>query len=126
MSDIVEKVAKAIDGIHESYSIKLASLVNDVSVYTLDYMGERHEFPSHYDASEYMSAIKSKSRARAAIKATIQHLMENVSEGMQHAGGCSLEHPTVRMEGPSIHSIRNAKRTLEAMLSQALSELEGK
>lgn len=62
--------------------------------------------------------------ARAAIRATLEHYAENVSEGMQDAGACSLEHPTVRMGGPSIHIMRNAKRAMGAMLKQALAELD--
>ncbi len=58
--------------------------------------------------------------ALASLEADGWKLMpREATEGMSHGGAVSLEHPTVRMEGPSAHNKRRAARAYEAMFNAA-------
>ena len=58
--------------------------------------------------------------ALASLEADGWKLMpREATEGMSHGGAVSLEHPTVRMEGPSAHNKRRAARVYEAMFNAA-------
>ena len=69
----------------------------------------------------------SEGRARFALTAALASLEADgwklmpreATEGMSHGGAVSLEHPTVRMEGPSAHNKRRAARVYEAMFNAA-------
>jgi hypothetical protein len=70
MSEMIEKVAKAIEAADISYSVRLTRLVDDVATYTLSLPDhEPMEFPSHDKALEYVAELRNAARARAAIEA---------------------------------------------------------
>ena len=70
MSEMVERVARAIREADIGYSIRLTRLVDDEATYTLTRPGhEPMEFASHDEALEHVSALRDAERARAAIEA---------------------------------------------------------
>lgn len=74
MSEMVERVARAIDEADVGYSINLTRLVDGVSTYTLRYHGlsDLLEFGSYDEASEHVRAARDERRARAAIEALME------------------------------------------------------
>lgn len=65
---MIERVAAAIGAIEIGYSMRLVSLINDVSTYELRYEdGERLEFPCTEDVYEHIRKKKLLAQAQAAL-----------------------------------------------------------
>jgi hypothetical protein len=111
MSDVVEKVAEAIDELF-GYHIELVRLVDGVSTYELRFGGKTLEFDSHYEASLYLDGVRKREQAKAAIRATLEHYRDNVSDDVTYAG---IDASAAGLYHDGIFS---------AMLSQAIRELD--
>lgn len=112
MSEIVEKVARAV-------------MIADGCGCTFE--GER-VFCDHPGLPEEVQGAHCgcKENARAAIKATLEHLKANVSDGMAVAG-CNHDDPLGRLvdwKGGETTTREAVSGVFAAMISQALTELE--
>lgn len=80
MSEMIERVAKAIEAADVGYDINLVRMVEDETIYRVTFVGEKHEFPGYEEASDFVHSRKLIMKARAAITA-----MREVTEEMLNA-----------------------------------------
>lgn len=86
MSEMIERVAAAIDAVDVGYRMTLTRLVDGVRTYELVYGGEAPiEFENTDDLYEHVAARKREAMARAAIEA-----LRNPTIEMDRAGGKKL------------------------------------
>jgi hypothetical protein len=64
--ELISELVAAIEEAGRGYSIRLTRLIDDEATYTLIYRDERHEFPSHEDASEYLACCARQEKIDAA------------------------------------------------------------
>jgi hypothetical protein len=99
-ADDVERVAQAIENADVGFSVRLTRLVDDVSEYTANFGSETRIFDCYDDASEWVNALRSRAKARAAIAAMhpaqgpalpgdIAALLDGVTPGVWAAEECS-------------------------------------
>lgn len=116
MSDLVERVAKAIEDAQLLWSIRLTRLVDGESTYELRYDGceKALEFSSHDEALEHLTAVKRRVAARAAIAA-----MREPSEAMVSESEAAIFEYTAE---PRDWTLQAAKDGWQAGIDAALSE----
>lgn len=68
-SEMVERIAQAIDGAEVCYRMELTRLVDGESTYTLHIQGEVLEFSDTDGAYEHVRQVKNRVRALAVLKA---------------------------------------------------------
>lgn len=90
MSDLREKVARAMDDADHGWSVRLASLVDGVSTYTADMKDGTNpvEFDDYDDAMEYVTKRRDDARADAAIAVCMEEAADRARVyGFEHGMG---------------------------------------
>lgn len=133
MNGIVEHVAKAIDAVQlfSRYNNWTSDHVKGFPIEICRHGLEGEDdvvvikrFQRDENENDCLSKTKSEFRSRAAIKATLEYLSENVSEGMEESAyDVVLEESTGDGYG-NITEMNVSKAAVAAALSQALKELD--
>ena len=89
MSEMIDKVARAIEGVEVGYHLRLTSLVDGISTYTLDYDDgtPTMEFDCTDDAYAHIAHKKRLKAARAAIEAMREPTAEMLFVGSNDEAG---------------------------------------